>query len=98
MRQLTGCPMSANGSSGADLTEALRAETENKMRNRNATWLNVDFGDAGAVFVAEILRGNTVVESLRLLNSGIGAVGARSLGDSLAEDNATLKSLLLQEK
>ena len=53
-----------------ELSEALRAEIEKALGRR---WEKVvfedrpDFGDAGAVFLAERLRGNTVVEKITKL-------------------------------
>ena len=64
--------MSADGVAG-ELPEALRARILEEMSRRVICLLGVE-GDAGAVFVAEILRGNTNVEDLRLCNRGIGAV------------------------
>ena len=72
---------SVGGRSAGDgeLPEALRAQIEEEMVRRDVDFSGEDLGDAGAVFVAEKLRGNTVVEELRLLHCGIGAAGERKV-------------------
>ena len=79
-----------------DLSDALRAEIEEKIGKRTANfYARTEFGDAGAVFLAEKLRGNTTVERLWVQRCGIGAVGARALAKMLTEDNTTLEHLSL---
>ena len=77
-----------------DLSDALRAKVEREMEKTGA-YFGQNIGDAGAVFVAEKLRENTIVEKLVLPGCGIGAVGARALAETLGEHNNTLKTLVL---
>ena len=60
-----------------ELSDALRAEIEREMGKTGADFYNTDIGDAGAVFVAEKLRGNTIMESLYLQRCGFGAARVR---------------------
>ncbi len=78
-----------------ELSDELRARIEVEVGKWNANINKKNIGDAGAVYVAEKLRGTTVVEELALYGCGIGAVGARALVASLGEHNATLRLLNL---
>ncbi len=88
--------MSAEGAAVGELPEALRAWIEEKMGEKEVDMSGCRLGDVGAVFVAEKLRGNTVVKLLWLVRCSFGAVGLRALGESLAEDNVTLRWLGLR--
>jgi hypothetical protein len=84
------------GDEVGELSEALRAEIKLAAGKETVNFEDRnDFGDAAAVFLAEKLRGNTIVGSLWLPNCLFGAVGARALANVLAEDNTTLKHLSL---
>jgi hypothetical protein len=57
------------------------------------------FGDVGARRIAEALRGNTSVTSLRIWSKGIGDAGAKALAAAMAEEQgatAPLRELNLQ--
>ena len=55
-----------------ELSDALRAEIEREMGETEAYLLDKNIGNAGAVFVAEKLRGNTIAESLYVTFSAAG--------------------------
>ena len=73
----------------ADRWSGRTISKKKKMEKKN------DFGDAAAVFLAEKLRGNTIVERLLLEECVIGVVGARALAETLGEQNNALKMLNL---
>ena len=78
-----------------ELSDEMRAEIEEAMGKEIADFEYEWIGDAGALFVAEKLRGNSIVEELDLRKCGIGAVGARALAESLSGHNDSLKVLVL---